>query len=245
MKIPPLPLNESERLKALESYSVMDTLPEKEYDSITQLASYICGTPIALVSLLDKERQWFKSNVGLGATETPKEFSFCQYAIMDNEVYEVPNALENEIFVNNPLVTGNPNIRFYAGAPLQDADGFNLGSLCVIDTVPKILTDEQKNALKLLAQQVVLLLDLRKKNIDLKNTQQEFQNFIELSMDLVCIANVNGMFYKVNPAFTKVLGYSKEELEGTPFVDFVHPDDLEKTYKEVEKLANGAKNDQF
>ena len=245
MKIPPLPLNEGERLKALESYSVMDTLPEKEYDSITQLASYICGTPIALVSLLDKERQWFKSNVGLAATETPKEFSFCQYTIMDSEVYEVPNALENEIFVNNPLVTGNPNIRFYAGAPLQDADGFNLGSLCVIDTVPKILTDEQKNALKLLAQQVVLLLDLRKKNIDLKNTQQEFQNFIELSMDLVCIANVNGMFYKVNPAFTKVLGYSKEELEGTPFVDFVHPDDLEKTFKEVSKLETGHKTISF
>ncbi|MDI1304927.1 MAG: PAS domain S-box protein, partial [bacterium] len=245
MKIPPLPLNELERLKALESYSVMDSLPEKEYDSITQLASYICGTPIALVTLLDGERQWFKSNVGLRATETPREISFCQYAIMNNEVYEVSDALENEIFVDNPLVTGNPNIRFYAGAPLQDADGFNLGSLCVIDTVPKILTDEQKNALKLLAQQVVLLLDLRKKNIDLKNTQQEFQNFIDLSKDLVCIANVNGMFYKVNPAFTEVLGYSKEELEGTPFVDFVHPDDLEKTYKEVAKLAEGQKTISF
>lgn len=245
MKIPLLPLNESERLKALESYSVMDSLPEKEYDSITQLASYICGTPIALVSLLDKERQWFKSSVGLGATETPREFSFCQYAIMDNEVYEVPNALENERFVNNPLVTGNPNIRFYAGAPLQDSNGFNLGSLCVIDTVPKILTDEQKNALKLLAHQVVLLLDLRKKNIDLKNTQQEFQNFIELSMDLVCIANVNGLFYKVNPAFTKVLGYSNDELVDKPFINFIHPDDIDKTFKEIEKLSKGVKTISF
>jgi len=239
MKIPPLPLNESERLKALESYSVMDTLPEKEYDSITQLASYICGTPIALVSLLDGERQWFKSNVGLGATETPREFSFCQYAILDNEVYEVPNAIENETFANNPLVTESPNIRFYAGAPLQDADGFNLGSLCVIDTVPRTLTDEQKNALKLLAHQVVLLLDLRKKNIDLKNTQQEFQNFVDLSKDLVCIANVDGNFYKVNPAFTKVLGYSNDELVGESFLNFIHPDDLDKTFKEVEKLSKG------
>ena len=139
MKKIPLPTNESDRLKALESYSVMDTLPENEYDAITQLASYICGTPIALVSLLDKERQWFKSTVGLGVTETPREISFCQYAIMGEEVYEVTNALENKLFADNPLVTGNPDIRFYAGAPLKDSDGFNLGSLCVIDTVPIIL----------------------------------------------------------------------------------------------------------
>ncbi|MFV8323448.1 PAS domain S-box protein [Flavobacterium sp. LS2R12] len=239
MKKIPLPTNESERLTALESYSIMDTLPEKEYDAITQLASYICGTPIALVSLLDKERQWFKSSVGLGASETPREISFCQYAIMGEEVYEVSNALENKLFADNPLVTGNPDIRFYAGAPLKDSDGFNLGSLCVIDTVPRTLSTEQKNALKLLANQAVLLLQLRKKNSDLNTTQKEFQNFIDLSKDLVCIANVNGMFYKVNPAFTSVLGYSKEELEGTPFVNFVHPDDLASTYREVEKLSNG------
>jgi PAS domain S-box-containing protein len=239
MKKIPLPTNESDRLTALESYSIMDTLPEKEYDAITQLASYICGTPIALVSLLDKERQWFKSSVGLGATQTPREISFCQYAIMGEEVYEVTNALENKIFADNPLVTGNPDIRFYAGAPLTDSDGFNLGSLCVIDTVPRTLNDEQKNALKLLANQVVLLLQLRKNNEDLHTTQKEFKNFIDLSKDLVCIANVNGMFYKVNPAFTAVLGYSKEELEGKPFIDFVHPDDLAATYHEVEKLSKG------
>ncbi|MGZ9733822.1 PAS domain S-box protein [Flavobacterium sp. GNP002] len=239
MKKIPLPTNESERLTALESYSIMDTLPEKEYDAITQLASYICGTPIALVSLLDKERQWFKSSVGLGASETPREISFCQYAIMGEEVYEVANALENKLFAANPLVTGNPDIRFYAGAPLKDSDGFNLGSLCVIDTVPRTLSTEQKNALKLLANQVVLLLQLRKKNSDLNTTQKEFQNFIDLSKDLVCITNVDGLFYKVNPAFTSVLGYSKEELEGIPFVNFVHPDDLASTYHEVEKLSNG------
>ena len=239
MKKIPLPTNESERLTALECYSIMDTLPEKEYDAITQLASYICGTPIALVSLLDKERQWFKSSVGLGASETPREISFCQYAIMGEEVYEVTNALENKLFAANPLVTGNPDIRFYAGAPLKDSDGFNLGSLCVIDTVQRTLNTEQKNALKLLANQVVLLLQLRKKNADLNNTQKEFQNFIDLSKDLVCIANVDGLFYKVNPAFTSVLGYSKEELEGIPFVNFVHPDDLASTYREVEKLSNG------
>jgi PAS domain S-box-containing protein len=245
MKKSVLQLNESERLKALKSYSIMDSLPEQEYDSITQLASYICGTPIALISLLDEGRQWFKSSVGVGATETPRDISFCQYAIMGEEVYEVNNALENETFANNPLVTGNPDIRFYAGAPLQDVNGFNLGSLCVIDTKPRILSNEQKNALKLLANQVVLLLDLRKKNVDLKSTQQEFQNFLELSKDLVCIANIDGTFQKVNSAFTDVLGYFKEELEGIPFVGFIHSEDIEITNKEVEKLAQGQKTISF
>jgi PAS domain S-box-containing protein len=241
MKKPILPSNELDRLKALESYSIMDSLPEKEYDSITQLASYICGTPIALISLLDENRQWFKSRIGLGASETPRDISFCQYAIMGEEVYEVNNALEYETFANNPLVTGNPDIRFYAGAPLQDVNGFNLGSLCVIDTKPRMLSDDQKSALKLLANQVVLLLDLRKKNVDLKNTQLEFKNFIELSRDLVCIANVDGTFHEVNPAFTAVLGYTKKELEGSPSVNYIHPEDLDKTYKEIEKLAAGHK----
>lgn len=245
MKETTTPLNELDRLSALESYLVMDSLSEKEFDSITQLASYICDTPISLVSLLDKDRQWFKSSVGLNAKETPKAISFCQYAIMGDDVYEVQNALENELFVNNPLVTGNPDIRFYAGAPLTDNEGYNLGTLCVIDTVPRKLTDSQKNALKILANQVINLLQLRRKNIKLIEAQKEFQNFIELSKDLVCIGNVNGNFYKVNPAFTTVLGYSKEELEGKPFFDLIHPDDIEKTNIEVEKLSQGKKTISF
>ncbi|WP_426092550.1 PAS domain-containing protein [Flavobacterium sp. DSR3-2] len=239
MKIHPKPENELERLKALKEYSVLDSLPEKEYNSITQLASYICETPIALVSLIDNERQWLKSTVGIDVIESSRDDSFCQYTIMGDGVFEVSDALENEIFADNPFVTGAPNIRFYAGAPLQDANGFNLGSLCVMDTKPKMLTEEQKNALQLLADQVVLLLNSRKKNIDLNKSQRELQNFINLSKDLVCIANVDGLFYKVNPAFTAVLGYSKEELEGSPFVNFVHPDDLASTYHEVEKLSKG------
>ncbi|UQD56511.1 PAS domain S-box protein [Flavobacterium sp. K5-23] len=245
MNKPPVPLNEFDRLKALDSFSIMDSLPEKEYDSITQLASYICETPIALVSLLDENRQWFKSSVGLGAKETSRDISFCQYTIMGDEIFEVNNALENEIFVKNPLVTGNPNIRFYAGAPLNDSNGFNLGSLCVIDTESRTLSEEQKKALKILADQVVSLLQLRKKNTALINTQKEFQSFIELSKDLVCIANVDGLFLKVNPAFETVLGYDKKELEGNPFIGFVHNDDLEKTYKEVEKLSKGHKTISF
>lgn len=122
MKIAPLPLNESERLKTLKSYSIMDSFPEKEFESITQLAVSICGTPTAFISLGDGDQQCFKSIVGIGVSETIREFCFCQYGIMDNEVYEV----------SNPLVTGGSNIRFYAGAPLQDSNGFNLGSLCFL-----------------------------------------------------------------------------------------------------------------
>lgn len=239
MKIYPTPTNETERLKALKAYSVLDTLSEKEYDAITQIASYICDTPIALVSLIDEERQWFKSTVGLEASETPRNISFCQYTIMGDDIFEVANALENELFSENPLVTGNPDIRFYAGAPLRNKEGYNLGSLCVIDTKARSLTDDQKKALQLLAAQVVSLLDLRKKNSDFLDSQKELANFIELSVDLVCIANVDGMLYKVNPAFTTVLGYSKEELAGSSFMNLVHPDDLAMTFKEVEKLAQG------
>lgn len=239
MKKPILPPNESERLKVLDGYSIMDSLPEKEYDAITQLASYICETPIALVSLLDEDRQWFKSRIGLDADETPRDISFCQYTIMGDELFEVNNALENETFANNPLVTGYPNIQFYAGVPLRDTTGYNLGSLCVIDTKPRILTNEQKRALKLLADQVVSLINLRKNNLELIKSRKEFQNFMDISIDLVMIANVNGLFHKINPALTNLLGYSKEEIEGTPFADYIHPDDLDKTAKEVEKLSRG------
>ena len=237
--------NEKERLKELQSYYVMDSLAEAEYDSITQLASAICGTSISLISLLDEKRQWFKSTVGLDATETPKNISFCQYAIQGDEVYEVENTLENPLFVNNPLVTGSPEIRFYAGAPLKNKDGFYLGTLCVIDTVPKLLTDFQKNALKLLANQVITLLELRRSNLELIDTEKELLSFVNLSKDLVCFANVNGQFYKVNPSFTTVLGYEREELIGKPFIDFVHPDDIEATYQEVAKLAKGELTDSF
>ena len=239
MKKNPIPENETERLRALKEYSIMDSVPEKEYDSIAQLASYICGTPIAMVTFLDEQRVWFKSSLGLEFKESSRDMSFCQYAIMGNEIFEVQDALKNEIFAENTLVIGNPNIRYYAGAPLRDTNGFILGSLCVIDTEPRILSEEQKNALELLAVQVVLLLDIRKKNEDLLKSKKEFLNFTELSKDLVCIANVDGLFYKVNPAFNKVLGFSREELLRKPFIDYVHPDDLDSTLEEVEKLSQG------
>ena len=167
---------ERERLQSLDSFSILDTLPEEDYDNLTAIAAEICGTPISLVSLLDGKRQWFKSHHGLDVTETPKEYAFCAHAInCDDEVFIVQDARIDPRFKNNPLVLREPLVIFYAGVPLKDEKGLPLGTLCVIDHTPRLLSKSQVKSLRALARQVVNLLQLRRNNQLLTSSFQELE----------------------------------------------------------------------
>ncbi|AFL89391.1 GAF domain-containing protein [Terriglobus roseus DSM 18391] len=168
------------RLEKLRSFAVLDSLPEQGYEDVTALASFICGTPISLISFVDEQRQWFKSEVGLGARETPRTQSFCANTISTRETLVVEDARTDPRFRDNPLVLGNPNIRFYAGAPIVQ-DGYVLGTVCVIDTVPRTLSLKQLAALESLARQVSMLLDQRKALMD---AQHEAKRLADMKEDL-------------------------------------------------------------
>ncbi len=162
------PDNEQGRVAALEKYAILDTEPEQSFDDLTLLASFVCKTPIALISLVDEDRQWFKSRVGMDASETARDIAFCSTAILQSEIFVVPDALKDDRYRNNPLVVSDPHIRFYAGAPLINEDGYALGTLCVVDRTPRELIPEQKEALKALSRLVLAQLEFRRNLILLK-----------------------------------------------------------------------------
>lgn len=157
-----IPTQEVKRLEALRAYNILDTPSEQVYDDITTLAAFICDVPIALISLVDADRQWFKSKVGLNVNETPRNISFCTHAILSKDTMVVNDALNDARFATNPLVSCAPNVRFYAGVPLTTPDEQEIGTLCVIDHQPRELSEAQKKTLEALARQVVMQLELRR-----------------------------------------------------------------------------------
>ena len=225
MPAAPYPENEAERQQALEQYNLLDSLPEQAFDDITTLAAHICNTPIALVSLVDRDRQWFKSKVGINADETPRDQAFCAHAILDpGEVLVVPNAEADPRFADNPLVTGGPQIRFYAGAPLQTPDGQAMGTLCAIDSRPRELTEEQLQGLQALSRQVVAQMELRRNVAQLSQTLTRLQrtqaSLIQAEKMSALGQFVAGIAHEINNPVSFILGnlphaqsYTEELLE--------------------------------
>ena len=252
MKTPALPENEAERLEALARYEILDTPPEQAFDDLTMLASHILDVPIAVVSLVDEARQWFKSTVGIDVRETPREHAFCAHAILGKDVLVVADTLRDERFHDNPLVTSYPGLRFYAGAPLLTEDGFALGTLCLADRKPRELTSQQLESLRALARQVVSRLEERRKVAALVRTmserdqaQEELDRFFDLSIEMMCVADFDYNFTRVNPAWTRTLGYASEELLQTPYLEFVHVEDRISTMRIAASLEGGSELHSF
>lgn len=238
----PEALLEQKRLEALRNYNILDTLPEEDFNALTRLASFICDTPIALITLLDEERQWFKAKIGVEPEETPKELSFCRYTIESDEILEIEDSLLDVRFNNNPLVHEHPKVRFYAGAPLISPDGYRLGSLCVLDTKPNKLNPAQREALQILSKQVVSLLELRLKKKRLQEDKwnlERFKTLFSYSKEInAIIATPLPYIEEINEAVFTCLGYTKEEVIGKSLYKYIHPADLDQVKSFIESSPN-------
>lgn len=230
--------NDEDRVKALIAYNLLDTLPERSFDRLTELASSICGTPIALISLIDSTRQWFKSKIGLDVNETSRNIAFCNYAISSNSMLEVQDATKDNRFSNNPLVLNDPHIRFYAGKPLIDPNGYALGTLCVIDKVPRKLSSTQIRSLELLSEEVMDHIIARKNSLIIKTNEASYQSLFENTSDLIHILDSEGNLVKTNSSWKRVMEYSDEEIKNLKIFDLIHEDYMEHCSQVFEKILS-------
>ncbi len=209
--------DEARRIEILRQYAILDTEPEQALDDLTALAAQICGAPIALISLVDEHRQWFKARIGLDMAETPRDISFCTHAVQQRDLFIVPDATQDERFAGNPLVTAEPRIRFYAGAPLISPEDTALGALCVIDHVPRTLTPGQEQALRVLARQVMTHLELRRHTRELAESESKFRLLAENITDVFWIASPDlKQMYYVSPGYERIWARSAEDLYANP-----------------------------
>ena len=241
MKQPEIPENESDRQVALDRYKILDTLPEQVYDDLTQLASDICGTQIALISLVDRDRQWFKSRVGIDATETSREISFCGHVVAAKEILHVPDAIEDPRFADNPLVVGDPKIRFYLGVPLITPDQYALGTLCVIDHEPKQLNSQQIKQLEMLSNLVVSQLELRLA----AQASRLLVSVVESSNDAIVTNTFDGNITSWNPAAERMFGYSADEVLGKSISMMIPSDRAQEEEVFVDHLKRGERMEHF
>jgi len=243
------PPNERERLEALRSFEILDTQAEEAFDRFTRIAAGIIGVPIALVSLVDEARQWFKARHGLDAEETPRDMAFCAHAILKDEILVVDDATKDPRFSNNPLVTGAPDIRFYAGAPLKTRDQFNIGTLCVIDQQPRAgLTPEQRHLLTDLADAVVNQLYLHKTTADLHRAQlaqAQLGAIIEYCGDAVIGHSIDGTITSWNSGAQGLFGYAADEVSGRPATLLLPGSLMDEWRSIVDRITHGQAIEQF
>lgn len=222
----PIPLDEPDRLRALQRLEVLDSAPEREFDALVAAAALVCGVPISLISLIDHDRQWFKANVGLpDAKETPRDMAFCAHAILDDGIFEVPDALADPRFADNPLVAEAPDIRFYAGATLRLSDGARVGTLCVIDRVPRRLSEQQREMLRLLSIAAVQALESRRMARAFLASEESFRALSDALPQGVFLTDAAGACHYTNAHWQGVLGLSEQEALGTGWTRALHPDD--------------------
>ncbi len=221
----PIPENELQRLAALKRYNILDTLPDHAFDDATKLVSYICGVPIAHISFIDENRQWFKSEIGVGVSEVPREISFCNYTILDTKIVEINDTHLSERFKDDPNVTGGFNVRFYAGVPITTPDGFNIGTLCAVDHVVKELNDNQRNALSIVAKHVMAQLEIGTKNIEL-DYQKKIAERAVLAKDNF-LAN---MSHEIRTPLNAIIGF-------TDLLDQTELDEVQQEYIDSVQIA--------